>query len=585
MLNQKSIAVLPFTNISTDPENRYFADGMTDEIINALCKIKGLKVTSRTSSFAYRDHSTDVRFIGNELGVSTILEGSVRNQGNRVRISAQLIRTDTGFQLWAERFDRELSDIFELQDEISRIIADRIRENFGHLEVGDQLVTTRTASPKAYNSYLQGRYYQFQWTQKGLQKALQAYKASIAADPDYPMPYLGLCQCFVYLSAWNFSDRMKGMYMAHHFLSKLGPEHEHIPEYHYTKGMFHFWGKWEFETAAQYFLKTLSLNPNNSDAMQSLASLYNVTGNFKEAHSFIDKAFGLNPNSTTNHYTKATTYYLEKNYKAAIQSLDKCPELENEWTMTSQLKAICLLLLNEENLFRHLVSGFDEIERQKSQHLWHQFYNTAETISLKLIDRTDHHLPIETYILLYEGKQDECLARLQRAIQNRSGSHIHFLSDPLLEPIKHNPAYQELCHATFPQTEISHEEQENEDESNSLLDANELKHFEAALRQAMNNDKVYLAPDITLRSLAERIDLHPNKLSWLLNDHLSMNFNDYINSYRLEAFQQRALNPSNKNYTLLGLAFESGFNSKSSFNDYFKKKTGLTPRVWLKQNK
>ena len=137
-MNYKSIAILPFLNLSSDSENEYFSDGITEELINALTSIKGLKVTARTSSFAFKGKQMDVRHIGNELGVSTILEGSVRKSKNRVRISTQLVRTDDGFQIWSSRFDRELVDIFELQDEISREIAEKLRENFeklGNFEV------------------------------------------------------------------------------------------------------------------------------------------------------------------------------------------------------------------------------------------------------------------------------------------------------------------------------------------------------------------------------------------------------------------------------------------------------------------
>ncbi|MCB0644482.1 MAG: hypothetical protein KDC44_22715, partial [Phaeodactylibacter sp.] len=143
MHTQKSIVVLPFENISSDPENEYFADGVTEEIINALSKVEGLKVTVRTSSFAYKNNLKDIRMIGKELGVSTALEGSIRKSGSRIRISTQLTRTDNGFQVWSESFDRNLTDIFELQDEISLLIADKIRENFGHFEIKEHLVTSQ----------------------------------------------------------------------------------------------------------------------------------------------------------------------------------------------------------------------------------------------------------------------------------------------------------------------------------------------------------------------------------------------------------------------------------------------------------
>ena len=136
---------------------------MTEEIINALSKINGLKVTARTSSFVFKKQKKDVRHIGNELGVSLVLEGSVRKSGNRLRITAQLIRTDNGFHIWSENFDRELEDVFELQDEISLLIADKIREDFGHMQIADHLVTSPTSNIEAYELYLKGRFFFFSW--------------------------------------------------------------------------------------------------------------------------------------------------------------------------------------------------------------------------------------------------------------------------------------------------------------------------------------------------------------------------------------------------------------------------------------
>ena len=159
----KSIAVLPFVNMSANPDNEYFSDGITEEIINALTTIQGLKVIARTSSFAFKGKNVDIRAIGNQLGVNTILEGSVRKVKSRVRITAQLINTKDGTHFWSKNFDRELTDIFALQDEISLLIADKIRENFGHMDIQDHLVPTKAVNIESYELYLKGRYFFFKW--------------------------------------------------------------------------------------------------------------------------------------------------------------------------------------------------------------------------------------------------------------------------------------------------------------------------------------------------------------------------------------------------------------------------------------
>ena len=186
-MNQKSIAVLPFVNMSSDPENEYFSDGVTEEIINALTGIRELKVTARTSSFAFKNRQVDVRHVGNQLGVSTVLEGSIRKIKDRVRISSQLIRTDDGFHIWSEKYDRELVDIFELQDEISLEIAEQIRENFGHLEIKERLVDAPTDNIEAYNLYLKARYNHLRWDAEGIENGMKYYDQCISHGPKFFM--------------------------------------------------------------------------------------------------------------------------------------------------------------------------------------------------------------------------------------------------------------------------------------------------------------------------------------------------------------------------------------------------------------
>ena len=194
--SNKSIAVLPFVNMSADPENEYFSDGITEEIINALTTVKGLKVIARTSSFAFKNKNIDVRTIGNQLGVSTVLEGSVRKVNNRVRITAQLINANDGTHFWSKNFDRDLKDIFALQDEISLLIADQIRENFGHLEIQEHLIEPPTQNMEAYNLYLKGRYQHLMWDGQGIANAVELYEQCVTIDPTFALPYFGLAYSY-----------------------------------------------------------------------------------------------------------------------------------------------------------------------------------------------------------------------------------------------------------------------------------------------------------------------------------------------------------------------------------------------------
>jgi adenylate cyclase len=259
IFSEKSIAVLPFVNMSPEPENEYFSDGITEEIINALAKIQGLKVTARTSAFAFKNQNIDIRIIGQQLGVTSILEGSVRSYRNRLRITAQLIRTEDGFHLWSETFDRVMEDIFDLQDEISLLIADQIRENFGHMNIEDHLIQAPTNSLEAYNLYLKGRYNHLKWNSEGIQLGIEYYKKSIALDPDFALPHFGIG--YSYAMSASFGTQLEALQAADDYLQKGFQLDDQSYMGYFGKATYHFWGKWDFIRGHRFFKKAMALKP------------------------------------------------------------------------------------------------------------------------------------------------------------------------------------------------------------------------------------------------------------------------------------------------------------------------------------
>jgi serine/threonine protein kinase len=190
-----SIAVLPFANLSADPEQEYFCDGMAEDIINALTQLEGLRVVARTSAFAFKGKHEDIREIGRKLSVGTLLEGSVRKAGGRVRITAQLINVADGYHLWSDRFDRDLSDVFAIQDEISLAIVDELKVKL----LGDEkekMLKRYTQNLEAYDLYLKGRYHWNRRTPEALNKAMAHFEQVIRKDPDYALVYAGLADCY-----------------------------------------------------------------------------------------------------------------------------------------------------------------------------------------------------------------------------------------------------------------------------------------------------------------------------------------------------------------------------------------------------
>ncbi|NQZ75278.1 MAG: helix-turn-helix domain-containing protein [Ekhidna sp.] len=585
MTNQKSIAVLPLENLSSDPENEYFSDGMTEEIINALSKIEGLKVTARTSSFVFKEVKKDVRHIGNELGVSLVLEGSVRKAGNNVRITIQLIRTDNGFHIWSENFDRKLEGIFSLQDEISLLVADRIRENFGHLEIKDHLIQEETRNVEAYEDYLRGKFHQLKWDNPGFAQAVNYYEKSIAGDPTYPIPYLAASQALIYLTSWNFISREEGQQKAITYLNKVSSAHSHLQEYQFSHLTRSLWLDWDWQAAYDHGSGLLKQHPSFTEGLEAMAELFYAVGLFDQGHDCIEKALARNPLSPNHHYTKGMLYYLSNDLERSIQSFDRSIELDTHWVLAIQLKACSLILLGKEEALHRLLSKMENTwEVENFQLLYDLMHKGATTSIIPNPTNEKGYLTWQVYLQVYSGDHENAIEKLRWGVENHIGQYIGFAHDPMLAPLREDVRFKKLVKETVGDIDFRSNPAIDK-KVESTISQEEINHYSQELKTKMEVDKIFFDTSLTLRGMAETIDLHPNKLSWLLNEKIGKNFNDFINSYRLKAFQEKALDPQNGHLTLLGLAYESGFTSKSVFNDFFKKNTGLTPKAWVKQAK
>ncbi|WP_116771843.1 helix-turn-helix domain-containing protein [Maribacter litoralis] len=590
VFNTKSIAVLPFKNIGST-ENDYFSDGISEEIINALTKINGLKVTARTSSFFYKNKSLDARHIGNELGVETLLEGSVRIIKERVRITAQLIRTDNGFHMWSENFDRELTDIFELQDEISLLIADKIRENFGHFELQEHLVASATNNIEAYKLFLKGRSFQLNWRLEDINTAITYYEQSVVIDPLFADAYVGIGWCYGILASWQYINHKEGIAKAAFYLDKgvgLNPT-SHVG--HFGKATISFWGNWLYNEGLSYLEKCLNINPKYTEALEAKSEILTSLGKFTLAKTTIDLALEINPLSPNHHYTKGNIYYLQGDFDNAIISLDVSLKIDPTFVLAMELKTACYIHQNNYSSFIRYIEINKHLERpnlckklfdlvNRSNHFENQ--NIGSAIDVKNENST--HLPWNFYILIHEDK-NSALNTLKHHTELKTGQFINFYNDPFLAPLRQLPNYKDLVSELFSSTVLpSNIEKGKSNNSETPFEGEELNDFATALENTMTNSKRFCNPELSLKQLAYEINLHPNKLSWLLNNHFGKNFNDFINHYRIREFQQLAVLPENKHITLLGLAYDSGFNSKTVFNTFFKKETGTTPKQWVKAN-
>jgi TolB-like protein/Tfp pilus assembly protein PilF len=296
----RSIAVLPFVNMSSDPENEFFSDGITEEIINALTRVNGLRVTARTSSFAFKNHNEDIRGIAEQLGVTHILEGSVRKAGNQVRVTAQLICARDGYHLFSEVYDRGLEDIFAVQDEISLAIVEELASHLGRVNVsgGEQdehLVHRHSHDSEAYAEYLRGRFEWAHWSPEGARNAIERYRRSAEMDPSCELPYAGLSTAYVFLGALGHLPAEDAFGEAEQAAQRALELEESSGEAHVAIGLVRLFQHRDWEGAYRSLQKALSLNPGSADAHQVYGMYLRALGEVEEAVEEFRTASELDP--------------------------------------------------------------------------------------------------------------------------------------------------------------------------------------------------------------------------------------------------------------------------------------------------
>jgi serine/threonine protein kinase/tetratricopeptide (TPR) repeat protein len=289
-----SIAVLPFVNMSTDPEQEYFCDGLAEELINSLTKIKDVKVVARTSAFAFKGKTIDVREIGQKLNVEKVLEGSVRKSGNRLRITAQLINVADGYHLWSEKFDREMEDIFAIQDEISLAIVDNLKVTLLKKEE-EALLKRYTEDLEAYNLYLKGVYFLRMYTAQGFQAAIKYFELTIQKDPNYALAYYGLSEVFYAISYWANVPPHEAYPKAKEFAKRALAIDEEIGEAHAALGLVYTFYDWNWTEAERELTKALKLNPSSAIIHMGYSWFLSLTKRHEEAIIEAKRAQDLDP--------------------------------------------------------------------------------------------------------------------------------------------------------------------------------------------------------------------------------------------------------------------------------------------------
>ncbi len=326
--DQTSIAVLPFANVSADADNQYFSDGLAEELINALTRLSGLRVASRTSSFRFRGRDVDIRQIGRDLGVGAILEGSVRRAGARLRITAQLTSAADGYHIWSERYEREVADVFDIQDEIVESIVNALAPAL--IPEAKTAVRRSTENLEAYELYLKGRHFWNQRSPTVVGTAIRCFEDAIALDPEYALAYTGLADCYSILRVYGWTPPEHSQPRALVAVTKAVALEPQLPEAHFSQALYTFHFERHWRSARRHFLDALASSPRTA-MFEAYFGLFLATEyEYVEARRRIDRALEMDPHSSVVHFLAAATACLMGDVAGVERYAGRALELEPE---------------------------------------------------------------------------------------------------------------------------------------------------------------------------------------------------------------------------------------------------------------
>jgi len=456
-LADHSVAVLPFVSLSPDPENEYFADGMTEDVIAQLTKVRGLKVISRTSVMRFRNRREGLREIARVLGVDTILEGSVRRAGARVRIVAQLINAETDQHLWADTYDRQLSDIFAIQSEVAVRIAEALRAELSPDERA-RIGKEPTVSPEAYQLYLQGRRCQNRMTEEGLNKALEYYRQAIAADPQYALAWAATALTYVMLGMGFGAGALRppeAYARARAAAGRALAIDDALGEAHTNLAIVEFVADFAWVDAEREFQRALELNPGSGSACDAYGLMLAAQGRHDEAIAMRRQAQELDPLDPIIASDLATTLLRAGRYDEALREAQRLMDVEPGLALAhSTLGWAYLHTGNPE-------AGVAELERAAELSAGNTMFLAQLGEAYALAGRTRNarrvlhrleRLARERYVPAYHfayvhtglGEQEKALDCLERAYEERAGGIYGFKGSFLFASLRPHPRFQAL---------------------------------------------------------------------------------------------------------------------------------------------
>lgn len=452
-VDEKSIAVLPFRDLSPNGDQEYFGDGIAEEILIGLAKVKDLKVIGRTSSFSFKGQDTDLREIGEKLGVATVLEGSIRKDSNRIRVVAQLVNTSNGYQLWNQTFDRQINDIFSIQEEIAQAVAKSLTSILLEEEEKAKVILVSTKNQDAYEWYLRGKHMLSQRTD-GAEKAKDFFQKAIELDPAFTAAYAGMGRAYLWLAWGYYLPSHEAFPQALRYAEEALKLDKDLAYGHALVGSVNLWYKWDWARAKSALERATAIDPQETEALLDLGWYYAITGQFDLAFIEVKKAISPDPINLEYNIDLADMYRMAQQYDQALETARTMLYVFPNNSDTHWIMGLIYFTKGEygqaESYFQKSVDLSDE-EPWALVHLALAQTKTNPQAASALIQTliADQNLvetvPVEiAMVYLNLGDKNTALDLLEKAYDINANWLVSINSDPVWKPLRRDNRFRAL---------------------------------------------------------------------------------------------------------------------------------------------
>ena len=451
----QSLAVLPLENLSHDPDQEYFSDGMTDALIADLSKIGALRVTSRTSSIRYKKSSKSLPEIARELNVDGVVEGSVMRSGNRVRITARLIHAPTEQNLWSETYERDLGDVLKLQGDVAEAVAQQVRAQLTP-EQHARLRSAPAVNPSAYEAYLKGRFFEVASTQAGLKQSQDYFTKAIREDPGFALAYVGLADCFLQQGTYRWLPPQDAYRQGSEAIHKALQLDETLGEAHSTLGFLKWQYSWDWQTAESEFRRAADLNPKHIEGHETFAWYLGWAGRRDEALAQVEEMRRLDPAFPLLFIDEAGIYYHQRDYRSLVDVSQKSAAANPELWASHYFLAVGYQgsgrpaqAIPEYQKAVELSQGNSD-PTSGLAHVYATVGRKADAVKiLGELQRQSKGTYVSPYMIavIYAGlgQNDKAFELLEKAYQDRSPDIPYFIkADLRMDPLRSDPRFQDL---------------------------------------------------------------------------------------------------------------------------------------------